>query len=127
MAIIKPISHRGDISRHFISEDGKHYRRTRQNMDPVIKHVEMMREKVNEAPRSTNKREWRYAGSVPMSILLDWLTKNRYTFDQWARNEDKAKDKFLRYFRSREFAKLHTDHVTTKRESRQVVISRKES
>ncbi len=124
MAEFKPLSVSGDVRRTFASEDGKHYRHTRQEMDGVIKRVERLREQVNEAPKATNRNGWHYAGSVPMTVITDWLQKNGYTWPQFATNEDNAKVKFMAYFKSRDFAKLHTEHITTKRESSSVVVTR---
>lgn len=131
MARLRPLGKNGDITRSFASEDGAHYRHSKQELDGAIKHVEHLRHKVNEAPRSGNKGGWAHAGSIPFTVLVDWLNKNGYTIDQWARNEggdgnatvhnyktDRGvKAQFLRYFLSRDYAKLHNMHVTTKRES----------
>lgn len=94
-----------DLRTWFASEEGKEYRGMSQDLSPVFQHVRQMDDKVNGAPSAGNKG-WKYAGSVPMSVMVDWLGKNHYTFDQWARNEDGAKDKFKKYIRSREFHKL---------------------
>lgn len=70
----------------------------------------------------------RYVGSVPPSILIKWLEDHNYTMDQWARNDggspyDKrvdgpgVYDKFLKFFLTRDFAKLHTQHSTTRKEA----------
>ena len=64
-----------------------------------------------------------------MPVLKDWLTRNNYTMNQWATNAGGRKDdgtddfyrkdkgvksRFMRYFKGREFSKLHNDHVTTR-------------
>ena len=117
----KHIGQNLDVAKMFLAEDGKHYRGQRQDIAPIIDRVTDLR---NGAITSKikNPNEWRHVGSIPMTVLLDWLTKNRYTMDQWARNEDRSKDKFLRYFMSRDFSKLHNNHITTKRESSQIVV-----
>jgi len=121
MAINKYIGQSLDIQKRFASEDGKHYRGYRQDLDPVIKRVEEMRQGRIDS-KIKNPNEWRHIGSIPMTMLVDWLAKNRYTMDQWARNEDRAKDKFLRHFMSRDYSKLHNNHITTKKESSQIVV-----
>lgn len=128
MATLRPLGQKLDITKSFAHEDGANYRHWRQDFDPIIKRVEHLRHKVNEAPRSGNKSGMYYRGSIPMSLLLDWLNSNGYRFDEWARNDGGqngtlddyrtdpgVKSKFLRYFYSREFAKLHTQHTTTKK------------
>ena len=134
MATFRPVGTSLDIQQVFASEDGKHYRGYRQDLDPVIRKVEHLRQKVNEAPRSENPNQWKHVGSIPMTVLVDWLMKNKFTIDQFARNDggikgktypestSGVKDKFLKYFLSREFSKLHNSHITTKRESSQFVV-----
>ena len=95
----------GDMRTWFASEEGKNYRGMSQDLDPVFNHVRHMDAKVNGAPQRGNKG-WKYAGSIPVSVMVDWLRKNGYTMDQWARNEDGAKDKFKKFIRSREYHKL---------------------
>ena len=134
MAKVRPIGRAGDYTRSFVSEDGVHKRRETQDLDHTIRHVRLIRDKHSLATRSSNPNEWRHRGSIPMTVLIDWLGKNNYTIDQWARNDGGipgrsypfsktgVKDKFLAYFLSRDFAKLHNEHVTTKRESSQIVV-----
>jgi len=106
----------------YSEEDGKAYIGRHTNLAPHIKHVKMMRDIRDAATKASNPNGWELEARIPINIVTDWCTRNRYTFDQWARNEDRAKDKFLKYFKSREFAKLHLDHVTTKRKMSQVVV-----
>ena len=117
----------GDYLRRFFSQDGRHFRRETQEIGPAIKRVEEIRHLHDQATRASNPNEWRHKGSIPMSVLIEWLTKNGFTIDQWARNDggipgkryphsrSGVKDKFLAYFLSRDFSKLHNEHVTTKR------------
>lgn len=88
------------------SEDGKHYRGHSQDMQPVFDHVRHMDDKVNSAPKSANRNGWRYAGSIPTAVLIDWMNKNGVQFDQFARNEGGVKDKFKKWLFSRENHKL---------------------
>ena len=106
----------------FSEEDGKHYQGTHMDIAPVMDHVKKVRELHSQATKQSNPNEWRHVGTVPIPIITDWCKRNGYTFSQWARNEDRAKDKFLSYFMSRDFAKLHNNHVTTRRESSQIVV-----
>ena len=126
----------GDIRKILAEEDGKFYRRTVQASKPVLAHVQFLRDKVNEAPAAGNPNGWGFVGSIPWPLLLAWLQKHHYGIDQFARNEGGApkvgvtnyhKDKgvkaqFLKYFFTREFSKLHTQHSTTRKASNQFVV-----
>lgn len=109
----------------FMAEDGRHYRATRTDMDPIIDRVKYLNEKVNEAPRSGNRNGYHYIGSVPRTFIDDWLRKHNYTWAEFAVNAGGekgktdvngpgVKDQFMKYYLSRDFAKLHTGHVTSK-------------
>ena len=94
------------IDRWIAHEDGEMYRGQTQDIDSVIKHVRHMDDVVNGAPKSGNRNDWKYAGSIPISVLTDWLKENHYTWPQYATNEDGAKDKFKKLLKTREFHKL---------------------
>ena len=102
----RPLTVHSDIASWFASEDGKHYRGHTQDMDQVMRHVRRMDDKVNNAPRAGNRSGWEYRGSIPMAMVIDYCTRERCTFDQWARDEGGVKTKFLRQFKTREFAKF---------------------
>ena len=120
----------GDYVRGFASEDGSHYRTERQDLGPAIRRAELIREA--QAHHGTGQFDRRYIGSIPVTMLTDWLKKRGYTMDQWARNEggtrcpfgadplqhclhdNGVKSEFLRHFLSRDYAKLHTQHTTTR-------------
>jgi hypothetical protein len=120
--------------RSFLTEGGKSYRKQSQDISPVIEHVKHVKDMHSYATKASNPNEWRHVGTIPMTLIVDWCQKNGYTFDQWASNaggrrgysypESKTgvRDKFLAYFLSRDFAKLHNAHVTTKRESSQILM-----
>ena len=115
----KKLIHRiGETTKTFQSEDGKHYRHYRQDIDPVIEHVQYNRDVAKDSNPRANPNGWQHKGTVPMTVLVDWLHKNGYTFDEFARADrnDKygPKYRFLKYFMSRDFAKLHNEHVTTR-------------
>ena len=74
-----------------------HFRHTVQEMRPVIDHVKLHKE-INEAPKKGNPNGWRYIGSIPMEILMDYLREHRITVDQFARNENDCKTKFKKWF-----------------------------
>lgn len=125
MADKKVISDDGNLKRTFETEDGVNYRRWSQNFDPIIERVERLKAKVNEATRAENRQGYKYLGSVPLTLITDWLSKHGYSWHDFAINAggekgktDPAgpgvKDKFMKYFMSRDFAKLHTQHVTNK-------------
>ena len=112
----------GDYLRTFSSEDGAHYRVESQDLTPAIRRVQEIRDLQATATRASNPNEWRHVGSVPITVVVDWCQRNGYTFDQFARDEDNAKKKFLAYFKTREFSKLHNEHITTKRKSSVVSV-----
>lgn len=109
----------GDYCRGFATEDGKHYRVERQEITPTLDHVKFLSDKVNTAPKSGNKNEWSYIGSVPKLFLTDWLRKNHYTWNQYATNEDFVKEKFLKWMRS-EAPKL----LAPKKKASQILMPR---
>ena len=116
----RPLSVSPGYAVTYSTEGDKVYTGTHQDIEPVIKHVQKVRDMHQYATKQSNPNEWRHVGSVPIVIIVDWCKNNGYDFSQWARNEDGAKDKFLKYFMSREFSKLHNQHVTTKKESSQI-------
>ena len=96
----------GDVQKYLAHEDGKLYRGMRQDMTEAIRRVRYLDDKVNGASSKDNRAGWKYAGSVPVVVLTDWLSKNGYTWPAFATNEDGCKDKFLRWFMSRENHRL---------------------
>jgi hypothetical protein len=125
--------HYGDYARTISEEGGKFYRGQHQDMGAIEKHVTKIRHMHEHATKTSNPTGWRHVGSVSPAVLMDWLNKNGFTLQQWAVNAggdpyNKFKggpgiyDKFLTYYLSRDFCKLHNDHVTTKRESSQIVV-----
>ncbi len=96
----------GEVVRRVVSaqgDDGRvvHKRALTQRMDPVMERVEQMSSGVNTS------RTWRYAGTIPLTMLLSWLEANHVRFDQWARNENGTKQRFLRWFINRDRRKLY--------------------
>ena len=134
----RPTKRAGDYLRTFSTEDGKHYRGERQDLEPAIKRASLIQE--SQAHRGTGAFDRRYIGSIPMVVLIDWLTPRGYTMADWATNQggtqcpmgvdplqhcimdNGVKSEFLRYFLSRDFSKLHTQHTTTRRASSQIVV-----
>ena len=124
----------GDYTRGFVSEDGKHYRTERQELSHAMKHVQNIRDKHATATRASNPNQWRHIGSIPEVVLDDWLNKHGYTRWHFTTNQggdpynkdpyadNGVRSRFLRYFLSRDFSKLHNMHVTTKRESSQILM-----
>ena len=126
-------AHYGDFARTFASEDGRHYRGYHQDMGAVEKHVRRIRDMHQYADPHKQTPFQKHVGSVSPAVLMDWLNKHGFTLQQWAVNAggdpyNKRKggpgvyDQFLTYYLSREFSKLHNDHVTTKRESSQILV-----
>ena len=109
----------GDYSRALAFEGGNVYRHHHQDMAPML---EQIRELQTHQTKETNPSERTYIGSVPVVLLVDWLNKRGYTKDQYARNENGIATAFKKYFLSREFSKLHTQHTTTRRESNRIVV-----
>lgn len=126
----------GDIFRSFITQDGAHIRRTHQELGPAMRRVELIREANEEATRrGLNPNQRTFIGSVPMGVLINWLQERGYSMHDWAINaggnkcppggdpvqhamtDSGVKSEFLRFFLSRDWCKLHSQHITTKRES----------
>jgi len=123
----------GDYARGFKSEDGQHYRVERQELSHAMRRTQQIRELQAMHTRATNPYERTYIGSVPAVVLQDWLKANGYRIDEFARNEGGnpnrgndpqfyktdpgVRSQFLRFFLSRDFSKLHTQHNTTRVEN----------
>ena len=140
MSDVRPLKASGDYARGFVSHHDKHYRKEVQNVGPAMQRVKEFRELQSYATAASNPNGWGYIGTIPKTILVDWLNSHGYTMDEWARNEGGSRcpagsdpmahatldggvrSKFLRYFLSRDFSKLHTQHVTTRQESNRVIV-----
>ena len=113
----------GDYVRGFATEGGENYRVEKQELGPAITRDQAIVEA--QAAHGTGMADRRFVGSVPMTVITDWCKKHGHTVDEWARNDggipgmmypetkSGVKDKFMKYFLSREFSKLHTQHVTS--------------
>ena len=89
----------------------EHIRHLHQEMDPVIEHVRETAQKVAAAPTVGNPDGWAYLGSIPMTILLDYLAKRNVRMDQYARNEDGIKDEFKTWIlNNRDLCKFTARH-----------------
>lgn len=131
----------GDYVRTVSIEDGNVFRSEHQELGPAMRRAQLL-EQANRA-EGGGLMGRRYIGSVPQVVLTDWLKSKGYTFDQWARNEGGSRcprgmdpvahatldggvrSEFLRYFLSRDFSKLHTQHTTTRREMSSIVVPSK--
>jgi hypothetical protein len=114
----KLIKNYGDTWKGFKTEDGKHYKTTHSDFSNIIQHVKNMDEAVNESS-AAKRKGYQHVGTIPMALLEDWLIKHNYTMHDFAINAGGekcktnphggggVKDKFLKYFLSRDFAKLH--------------------
>ncbi len=113
----------GDYVRSFATEDGEHYRVHHQELGPAMKRVEQIKQAQDAAKGKVyNPTDRTYIGSVPVTVLTDWLQAHGYTIDQFARREGTIRQDFMKYFLSRDFSKLHTQHTTTRRESGRIVV-----
>jgi len=90
----------GEYTRGFASEDGLNYRTERQEMDPVLRHIKFLDDKVNQAPTVGNQNDWHYAGSIPMVVLTDWVNKNGFSMHDFAVNNNNCKTRFMAYLKS---------------------------
>ena len=131
----------GDIFRSFITQDGSHFRRTHQELGPAMRRAELIREAGEEANRrGINPTGRTYLGSIPMAVLINWLQERGYTMHDWAVNaggtkcppgadpvahaatDGGVKSEFMRFFLTRDWCKLHSQHITTKRERSSVFM-----
>ena len=133
MADWKPLRENLGIKTRFASEDGQHRRVHTQDMDPVLKRAKQLRE-MNDQGKLSNPNGWRSEGVIPMTMLVDFCRRNNCGIDALMRNDGGApsvtvdtyhrdpglKAQFFREFFTRDNAKLHSHHVTTKTESRQI-------
>lgn len=110
---VKPIYQHGDTRKDFVTvrEPGAKtsvfYRKFTQDMDPVIDRVRHLAQKVNTAPKAGNQHDLHYVGSLPMTILIDWLNARGLRMDQWARDEGGIKQQFKDYvFKNRDLLKF---------------------
>ena len=112
----------GDIETALVVQDGKHYRHMRQELQPAIDRTREMTEYVNEVPRRNNRYDREYIGSLPATVLMDWMTKNKVRPDQYARNEGGVMDKFRKEFlQNRDFAKFR---ASTYKKTRGILLPR---
>lgn len=119
MAEVKPLRGVMDIQKHFVSEGGECYRRYRQDETAIKNHVRFLRDKVNDAPRSGNRNDWRYVGSMTWGHVMTFLEEQGkrdgvyYDASHFAANVNGIKDEFKkRWFASRELSQLRADHKT---------------
>jgi len=100
----------GDTLKTFATEDGKHYRHYRQDVAPIIERVKT----IGDAQSRARRKNFEYVGSIPMTMLVDWLQKQGKGLDDFYSDND-LKAKFMAWFKSRDNSKLHTQNVTSKR------------
>jgi hypothetical protein len=131
----------GDTARTFIVQDGVHVRRHHQELGPAMRRTKLIQEANEEATRrGLNPSDRQYIGSVPMTVIISWLQERGYTMHDWAVNaggtqcpigmdpvahahtDNGVKSQFLRYFLSRDWCKLHSQHTTTKRGSSMISV-----
>lgn len=88
-------SRAGDVTKYFgLQWDGDkatHYRGYTQNLNPVAARAKLLAQ--TEDPRS----KYKFSASVPMAVLLDWLTRNGKTLHDFAVDKD-LENKFGQWF-----------------------------
>lgn len=99
------LAQHGELTKYFGHENGKQYIGFKQDADQLLDHVRFLNDKVNGAASRTNINKWRYKGTIPTQLVVNWCTQNGYTFNDFACNTDNAKTKFLKWFQS-EYPKL---------------------
>lgn len=101
-----PLSKSLDIERTFAVErdsDGKivHAIGHKQEIGPIMDRVRQISE---DSPfRAAN---FKFVGSIPMTMVLDYCTRNHIDFGTWARNENGHQKKFLKEFLTSEYSQL---------------------
>lgn len=103
MGDIRPVKKSGDIERLFGVEDGKHYRKWRQETGPALQHVADTNALIQANGPS---KGWEYRGSIPFVMILDWLKDKPYSLHDFAAQKDVRKE-FLKHFFSRDYSKFH--------------------
>ena len=104
----------GDYVRSFSHESGVDYRHQSQELQPAMNRVARIRHAQELQTPKSNPMGREYIGSVPVVVLTDWLKARGYTLEQFARREGTIRQDFMKYFLSRDFSKLHTQHSTTR-------------
>lgn len=90
-----------DLLHYRAEEDGVVYHGYRQNMAPTLSHVAAKNEAVNQY----GNKKWQYSGSIPMSMLFDWLKTTNYKMHEFAR-ERKIRQEFIRWLQDRDRRKF---------------------
>lgn len=140
MGKLRHVTSGGDYRREFLTEDGRHFRKESQDIAPAIQRVKDHSEMMTHATRANNPMGRQYLGSIPKTMLIDWLTARGYTMDEWARNDGGTRcpagsdpvahatldggvrSEFLRWYFSRDHSKLHNQHVTSKKKSSSIYV-----
>jgi len=104
----------GDYVRSFTHESGVDYRHQTQELQPAMDRVARIRQAQELQTPKVNPTGRQFIGSVPVVVLTDWLKSKGYTMEQFARREGTVRQEFMKYFLSRDFSKLHTQHSTTR-------------
>jgi hypothetical protein len=87
-----------DFTRWFASEDGRHYRGKRQDMNPALARVNELNE-INQ--NGGGKNGWRYGGSIPVAFLEEWLSTTGHRMDQFATSKD-LRTEFITWMQDRD-------------------------
>lgn len=105
----------GGVTKTFVTEDGKHFRCHTQDVTPVIDRVKRISEA--QAESSSIGRKHEYLGSIPAVMLDAWLKKHGYERSDIYLNPE-VRPRLMAWFLSRDFAKLHNQHITTRNNDR---------
>lgn len=129
----RAFSSHGGYAATLSEEDGQLYQGYHQDMKPIIRHVERMRDVQAAATRSSNKNGWHHMGTTTWPQIKHWCNMTGHTINQWSTNaggknmepgedpvswayRDKGvKAQFLRWFYSREHSKLHNAGVGSRK------------
>lgn len=100
----------GDVTKYFASENDssgrqQHFRGHRQRVDPILDLVK--RRAQNGPGRFAPSKEHKYIGTIPRTMLDDWLNEQGKTWHEYATDTDlrKAFLLFMTAERPRFFAK----------------------
>jgi hypothetical protein len=102
--------HGSDLVTYHAHEDGVNYFGHYQEMDGVIDRVKELNQQVNQEGRNRlrNNHDWRYGGSVPWAVLLEWLKISGNTLNAFACEKD-IRTEFITWMRQNDMTQFIAD------------------